>query len=62
MTYFAGIFKGGRQGELNGSSEYAYPGELANYVPPAVSATLLTVLVAGCLTVAVVMTERKDVG
>ena len=62
MAYYAGIFKGGRQGELNSSSEYEYPGELANYVAPAVSATLLMVLVVGCLTVAVVMTERKDVG
>jgi ABC-type transport system involved in multi-copper enzyme maturation permease subunit len=63
ITYFAGIFKGGRMGDVYGdSSEYQYPGELANYVPPAVSAALFMVLVAGCLTVAVVMTERKDVG
>jgi ABC-type transport system involved in multi-copper enzyme maturation permease subunit len=63
LSGFAGIFKGGRQGLMYGdSSEYQYPGELANYVPPAVSATLLMVLVAGCLTLAVVMTERKDVG
>lgn len=62
IRYFAGIFKGGRLEDSGSSSEYMYPGELANYVKPAVSATLLMVLVAGCLAVAVVMTERKDVG
>jgi ABC-type transport system involved in multi-copper enzyme maturation permease subunit len=63
MKYFAGIFKGGRLGDSGGSSsEYNYPGELANYVTPAVSAILLMILVAGATTVAVVTTERKDVG
>ncbi len=63
ITYFTGIFKGGRSGESFGSSsEYSYPGELANYVTPAVSAILLMILTAGALTVAVVTTERKDVG
>ncbi|MDM7998821.1 MAG: ABC transporter permease subunit [Dehalococcoidia bacterium] len=62
IRYFAGIFKGGRLGDVYSSSEYLYPGELANYVSPAVSAILLMVLVAGSLVVAVVMTERKDVG
>jgi ABC-type transport system involved in multi-copper enzyme maturation permease subunit len=62
MKYFTGIFKGGRWGESSGSSEYQYPAELANYVTPAVSATLFMVLVAGCLTMAIFMTERKDVG
>jgi ABC-type transport system involved in multi-copper enzyme maturation permease subunit len=61
ITYFTGIFKGGRSGG-GSSSDYSYPGELANYVTPAVSAILLMVLVAGALTVAVVTTERKDVG
>jgi ABC-type transport system involved in multi-copper enzyme maturation permease subunit len=61
ITYFTGIFKGGRSGG-GSSSEYAYPAELANYVTPAVSAMLLMTLVAGSLTVAVVTTERKDVG
>ncbi|MBN2098254.1 MAG: ABC transporter permease subunit [Dehalococcoidia bacterium] len=59
---FAGIFKGGRIGEYYSSSDYQYPGELANYVTPAVSVILLMVLVAGSLTVAVLTTERKDVG
>jgi ABC-type transport system involved in multi-copper enzyme maturation permease subunit len=62
IKYFAGIFEGGRLEGTYGSSEYLYPGELANYVTPAVSVVLLMVLVAGCLTVAVLMTERKDVG
>ena len=61
ITYFTGIFKGGRSGG-DSSSDYSYPGELANYVTPAVSAILLMVLLAGALTVAVVTTERKDVG
>ncbi len=61
IAYFSGIFKGGRLGESYGG-EYQYPGELANYVTPAVSAILLMVLTAGALTVAVVTTERKDVG
>ena len=62
ITYFAGIFEGGRLDEGYSSSEYQYPAQLANYVTPAVSAILLMVLVAGSLTVAVLMTERKDVG
>jgi ABC-type transport system involved in multi-copper enzyme maturation permease subunit len=62
IKYFAGIFEGGRLEGTYDSSEYLYPGELANYVTPAVSAILLVVLVAGSLTVAVVTTERKDVG
>lgn len=62
MKYFAGIFEGGRMDEGYDSSEYQYPAQLANYVTPAVSVILLMVLVAGSLTVAVVMTERKDVG
>ena len=62
ITYFTGIFKGGRTGESYGSSEYQYPAELANYVAPAVSVILLIALVAGSLTTAVLMTERKDVG
>ena len=62
IKYFAGIFEGGRLEGTYDSSEYLYPGELANYVTPAVSAILLVVLVAGSLTVAVLMTERKDVG
>jgi hypothetical protein len=62
LKYFAGIFKGGRMGDSYESSEYQYPGELANYVTPPVSATLLMVLVAGSLAVSVLMTERKDVG
>ncbi len=63
ITFFAGIFEGGRWGDpSDGSSEYYYPGELANYVSPAVSAILLMTLAAGSLTVAVLMTERKDVG
>ncbi len=61
ISYFSGIFKGGRLGE-SFSGEYQYPGELANYVTPAVSAILLMILTAGALTVAVVTTERKDVG
>jgi ABC-type transport system involved in multi-copper enzyme maturation permease subunit len=61
ITYFTGIFEGGRMGR-GSSSEYAYPAEMANYVTPAVSAVLLMTLVAGALTVAVVTTERKDVG
>jgi ABC-type transport system involved in multi-copper enzyme maturation permease subunit len=61
IKYFAGIFEGGRAGGV-ASSEYYYPGQLANYVAPAVSAALLMVLVAACTTVAVVVTERKDVG
>jgi ABC-type transport system involved in multi-copper enzyme maturation permease subunit len=62
MKGFAGIFEGGRMGNSYSSSDYQYPGELANYVTPAASAILLMVLVAGSLTVAVLMTERKDVG
>ena len=62
IKYFAGIFEGGRLENSGGSSEFLYPGELANYVTPAVSVVLLMVLVAGSLTVAVLMTERKDVG
>ena len=62
IKYFAGIFEGGRLEDSGGSSEFLYPGELANYVTPAVSVVLLMVLVAGSLTVAVLMTERKDVG
>jgi ABC-type transport system involved in multi-copper enzyme maturation permease subunit len=61
ITYFTGIFKGGRSGG-GSSSDYSYPGELANYVTPAVSVVLLMVLIAGATTVAVVATERKDVG
>ncbi len=61
ITYFTGIFKGSRMGG-DRSGDYAYPGDLANYVAPAVSAILLMTLVAGALTVAVVTTERKDVG
>lgn len=61
IKYFAGIFEGGRAAGA-GSSQYYYPGQLANYVAPAVSAVLLMVLAAGCTTVAVVVTERKDVG
>ena len=62
LKYFAGIFEGGRMGDSHESSEYQYPGELANYVTPWVSAILLMALAAGSLTVAVLMTERKDVG
>jgi ABC-type transport system involved in multi-copper enzyme maturation permease subunit len=62
IRVFAGIFEGGRMGDSGSSSEFLYPGELANYVTPAVSVVLLMVLVAGSLTVAVLMTERKDVG
>ena len=62
MNSFAGIFEGGRLEGLYDSSDSQYPGELANYVTPAVSAILLMVLAAGSLTVAVLMTERKDVG
>ncbi len=61
IRYFTGIFEGGRTGGL-GSSEYYYPGKLANYVPPAASAVLLVLLVSGCMTLAVLVTERKDVG
>jgi hypothetical protein len=61
IKYFAGIFEGGRTGG-GSSSDYAYPGELANYVTPAVSAIMLMILIAGATTVAVVTTERKDVG
>ena len=60
---FAGIFQGGRfGGDTYGPSQYLYPAELANYVTPAVSTILLLVLAAGSLAVAVLMTERKDVG
>jgi ABC-type transport system involved in multi-copper enzyme maturation permease subunit len=62
ITYFAGIFEGGRLEDSYDSSDYQYPGELANHVTPAVSVILLMVLVAGSLTVAILMTERKDVG
>jgi len=62
IKYISGLFKGGRWRDSGGSSEYLYPGELANYVTPAVSAILLMTLVAGSLTVAVLTTERKDVG
>lgn len=62
IRVFAGIFKGGRFGDVSGHSEYLYPAELANYVTPVVSIILLMVLAAGSLAVAVLMTERKDVG
>ena len=65
LRIFAGIFEGDRWEEYDPWREYAeyqYPGELAGYVSPAVSATLLVALAAGSLGVAVVMTERKDVG
>lgn len=62
IRIFAGIFKGGRFGETYIPSEYVYPAELANYVKPAVSTVLLMVLAAGSLAVAVLVTERKDVG
>lgn len=61
IKYFAGIFEGGRARGTS-SSEYYYPGQLANYVAPAVSAVLLLVLAAGCTTMAIVVTERRDVG
>ena len=63
---FAGIFEGGRwedeYANWESSSDYQYPGELANYVSPWVSVLLLMVLTAASLAVAVVMTERKEVG
>jgi ABC-type transport system involved in multi-copper enzyme maturation permease subunit len=62
IRYFAGIFEGGRLEGSYDSSDYQYPGELANFVTPAVSVILLMALVAGSLTVAVLITERKDVG
>lgn len=65
MKTFAGIFEGGRWDEYESreiTSEYQYPGELANYVSPWVSVVLLMVLAGGSLAVAVVATERKDVG
>ena len=65
MKTFAGIFEGGRWDEYEDwqiTSEYQYPGELANYVRPWVSVLLLMVLAGGSLAVAMVATERKDVG
>ncbi len=65
IRIFTGIFGGNRWEEYypwEETSEYQYPGELANYVRPWVSVVLLMVLTAGSLAVAVVMTERKDVG
>jgi hypothetical protein len=59
---FAGIFEGGRLEDPDSHSDYQYPGELANYVSPALSAILLMVLTAGSLSVAILMMERKDVG
>ncbi len=61
IKYFAGIFEGGRAGDPS-SAEYYYPGQLANYVQPAVSTVLLVLLAAGCTTAAVAVVERKDVG
>lgn len=64
MAFFTGIFEGGRWGwQTEGiSAGYSYPAQLANYVSPIVSITLLLVLVAIALTVAVWATGRKDVG